>query len=113
MSWKATSVVSGLTRARDGVPIPRDAKLVYMILAEFHNTTRRAVWPSVPEMAVLSVMSERHFRRQLTWLQDHGEIRRLSGGGAGRTSAYLLLRLDGTNDNAEQPSTQTTQTARL
>jgi hypothetical protein len=96
MSWKATAIVKELTRALDSTPIPRDAKLVYLILADYHHTAQRAAWPSVVELARESLMSTRHCYRQLDWLEEHGEIRREgTRGGFGRKTSYRFLRIDG------------------
>ncbi|MDP9262896.1 MAG: helix-turn-helix domain-containing protein [Acidobacteriota bacterium] len=96
MSWKATAMVKKLTHALDGTPIPRDAKLVYLILADYHNTAERAAWPSVAELARESLMSPRHAYRQLDWLETHGEIRREGiRGGFGRRTSYRFPRIDG------------------
>jgi hypothetical protein len=105
MSWKATAMVKELTHALDGSPIPRDAKLVYQILADYHNTARRAAWPAVAELCRLCIMSERHCWRQLAWLEDHGEILREGvRGGAGRTTSYRIIRLDGDGVNPDGQS---------
>lgn len=99
MSFKATAIVKELRKALDGTPISRDAKLVYLILADYHNTAKRAAWPSVADLARESLMSERHCYRQLDWLEKHREIRREGvRGGFRRITSYRFLRIDGDSD---------------
>lgn len=88
-------MVKELTRTLDGVPFTRDAKFVYLLLADYHNAARRTSWPSVVQLASEALMAERHCRRQLRWLEVHGEIRQVSTGvGRGAVCEYLFLRLD-------------------
>jgi len=96
MSWKATGLVKELLRCADGTPLTLSAKMVYLLLAEAHNTTHRIAWPSVSELAELGLMSYRQVQRQLRFLEEHGEIRQLrpDSQGKGMICSYRLLRID-------------------
>lgn len=96
MSWKATGLVKELVSCVDGTAMTLSAKMVYLLLAEAHNTTHRIAWPSVSELAELGLMSYRQVQRQLRFLEEHGEIRQLrpEGQGKGMFCSYRLLRLD-------------------
>lgn len=103
MSWKATAMVKELTETKDGVTFTRDAKFVYLLLADYHNQARRAAWPSLTLLAKEALMAERHCRRQIRWLELHGEIRQLrpKNQGARQISEYQFLRLDDMETSGE------------
>lgn len=116
MSWKATGIVSGLTHAFNGndkgcehadaergqacphcsaTPFTQQAKFVYLLLSDAHNTTQRGAWESLPVLADLAVMDEAQCRRQIRWLEDHGEILQVNSKyGRGHVANYIFLRLD-------------------
>jgi len=73
--------------------VPRDAKLVYLVLSS-HVGGNRSAWPSHKRLADLLGMSVSTVKRQLRWLRDHGFISwesRIGDNDARITNEYVLL----------------------
>lgn len=73
--------------------VPRDAKLVYLVLSS-HVGGNRSAWPSHKRLADLLGMSLSTVKRQLRWLRDHGFISwesRIGDNDARITNEYVLL----------------------
>lgn len=63
-----------------------------LIMADYHHTKEQAVWPSVPELAKLSLMSERNTYRLLSSLEHKGHVERVAN--RGRKNSYRICGLD-------------------
>ena len=92
MSHLANDYVKKLFRDR----ITRRQKLLLWSLADYHNTARRAAWPSLRTLAEESLMDVRECRRVLDELEEVGLIQRIQGGqGPGDFNEYRFIELDG------------------
>jgi len=92
LSHIANDYVKKLFRDR----VTRRQKLLLWSLADYHNTARRAAWPSIRTLAEESLMDIRECRRVLGELEEVGLIERIKGGdGAGDFNEYRLIELDG------------------
>jgi hypothetical protein len=73
--------------------VPRDAKLVYLIISSHIGATQVA-WPSHKAMAEALGMSRSQLKRQLLWLRENGYImwteRRIPGREVQMTNEYRL-----------------------
>jgi hypothetical protein len=96
MSWQAAAFVKQLARCPDGAPMSRGQKLLALILADYHNTHRNAAWPSVPTLAQEALSSHAQAKRDLSYLEEHGLIRKLRPEKMGRgwVCAYEFPALD-------------------
>lgn len=86
MSWKATAFVKEITT---GITVAE--KMVMFVLADYHNTTTKSAWPSIPVLAKESLMSERTVYRILDSLEGL-RIRRLIV--PGKPNSYQFIGLD-------------------
>lgn len=93
MSWKATVYVSELLVCPDGTPLTKDAKLLLFLLADHHNVSDEETRPSMITLAKEALMSERHARDLLRWLERHGVVECIPGNGRGHTSSYCFIAL--------------------
>lgn len=92
LSHIANDYVKKLFRDR----ISRRQKLLLWSLADYHNTARRAAWPSLRTLAEESLMDVRECRRVLDELEAVGLIQRIQGGqGPGDFNEYRFIELDG------------------
>jgi hypothetical protein len=92
LSHQANDYVKKLFRDR----VSRRQKLLLWSLADYHNTARRAAWPSIRTLAEESLMDIRECRRVLVELEKLGIIQRIrGGGGAGDFNEYRFSELDG------------------
>ena len=92
MSHIANDYVKKLFRDR----VTRRQKLLLWSLADYHNTARRAAWPSLRTLSEESLMDVRECRRVLDELEAAGLIQRIKGGsGPGDFNEYRLVELDG------------------
>lgn len=90
MSWKASGYVKEL---REDITVTE--KFVLLVLAEYHNTEKKAAWPSVATLAADCLMTERGVQQILTRLtQKKFIIRSRSVGGRGNVSAYQIVGVD-------------------
>lgn len=91
MSHEASNYAKKLGRDQ----VTRRQKLLLMVLADYHNTARRAAWPSLPTLAEESLMDTRECRRVLKELEVAGILERLPGRGQGNYSEYRFPEIDG------------------
>jgi len=100
MSWEATAYVKSLSICPDGAPMNRGQKLLALILADYHNTHRRAAWPSIPTLAGEALTSHAQAKRDLAYLEAHSLIRKVRPEKMGRgwVCAYEFVALDGSED---------------
>lgn len=103
MSWQATAYVKELTH------VTVYEKLLLFVLADYHNTHRRAAWPSVASLAEEALMTERNCFKLLAALElprdghPHGLIRkRRTGQGRGSITEYQFVELD-RKDESDSP----------
>lgn len=103
MSHLANDYVKKLGRDR----VTRRQKLLLWSLADYHNTARRAAWPSLRTLAEESLMDIRECRRVLDELEAADVIQRIRGGsGPGDFNQYRFIELDG-KDGHMTPLTKT------
>ena len=92
MSHTANDYVKKLFRDK----VSRRQKLVLWSLADYHNTSQRAAWPSMRTLAEESLMDIRECRRVLDELEAIELVQRIKGGaGPGDFNRYRLVELDG------------------
>jgi len=92
LSHIANDYVKKLFRDR----VTRRQKLLLWSLADYHNTARRAAWPSLRTLAEESLMDMRECRRVIDELIGVGLIERIKGGsGPGDFNEYRFVELDG------------------
>ena len=95
MSWQATNYVKNLGECPDGARLSPRQKCLLFVLADYHNTAHRAVWPSVQSLAEESLQSKRQVYRDLAYFEKHGLLVRSNrGGGQGVTLAFEFPELD-------------------
>jgi hypothetical protein len=102
MSWQASAYVKNLEACADGARMSRGQKLLALILADYHNTTHRAAWPSIPTLAREALTSHAQTKRDLDYLEEHGIIRKVRPEKMGRgwVCAYEFLALDAARELA-------------
>jgi hypothetical protein len=105
LSWKATAYVKELSTCPDGVRLNRGQKLLALILADYHNATHRAAWPSVPTLAREALTSHAQAKRDLAYLEEHKLIRKVRPEKMGRgwICAYEFLALDAAEGVHDEP----------
>jgi len=95
MSHRASEYAKTLTHDPSGAMITRREKLLLVILADYHNTTRRTAWPSISTLAVECLMDEREIRRVIVSLENRGILERVKAGqGRGHYSEYRFPDLE-------------------
>lgn len=107
MSWEATAYVKNLSTCPDGAAMNRGQKLLALILADYHNTHRRAAWPSIPTLAAEALTSHAQAKRDLAYLEEHHLIRKVRPEKMGRgwVCAYEFVALDSPQDLRPRAST--------
>lgn len=86
MSWKATAFVKEIT---SGITVAE--KMVMFVLADYHNTTQKVAWPSVPVLAREALMTQRTVYRILESLEGK-KLRRIVT--PGKPNSYQFIGLD-------------------
>lgn len=92
MSWKATAFVKEIVA---GITVHE--KMVLFVLADYHNTTHKVAWPSIPTLAKEALMEERSVYRILERLEEKGFLERIVR--SGKANGYRFCVLD-TPDSA-------------
>lgn len=102
MSHEASAYVKKLVHSPSGQKITQREKLLLAMLADYHNTARRAAWPSVATLAEECLMDERATRRTLADLQEKGVIQRIfpDDQGRGHYTEYVFCDLEKGGPNA-------------
>ena len=83
-----------MTGCPDGARLHPRHKCLLFVLADYHNTAHHAIWPAIPTLAEESLSSKRQVYTDMAYLEKHGVLVRLSGGGRGNTSVYQFTALD-------------------
>lgn len=86
MSWKATAFVKEITES-----ITLSEKMLMFVLADYHNTSYKSAWPSIPTLAREALMSERTVYRLLDSLEGRRIARVVI---QGRPNSYQFIGLD-------------------
>lgn len=95
MSWKASAYVKEITHG-----ITPSEKLVLFVLADYHNTSQKAAWPNLKDLASESLLTESGLCRLLDRIEAKGFIKRISGGGRGNRTLYIIPGVDPNTDRS-------------
>lgn len=95
MSWEASGHVKKMLDCPDGAALSTRQKLLLLVLADYHNTSKRLAWPSLVTLAEESLSSIAQVKRDLAYLEDHKAIvRSRTKQGRGAINSYKFVGID-------------------